>query len=223
MTKRPPGPAGLRHGPGDAGGVAVAPGRGGPARRQFLQQGRGGLRQQCRGCLGFARLRKSQHRGQAVGAGRAEAGRPHEGIELQHVEGGKGIAAQAPRQPRSMADQRRFACRARSGRLGVGKAQDFSVPVDPDHAARCAPSRTGAAGRRSGAGAGAESVFVWGGTEGEPMRRTIAAAGRRRHAACGLCRLLAPRSWGPALWRRFSVLGLTTMPCGGACAMLAPW
>jgi hypothetical protein len=104
QQRRAPAPAVARHDPGDLDCRAVVPGQ---PRGRLVQQPLGGEPQGPRRGLRPRGRRQAEGARQAARRRRAEGRRAHEGEELQEVEGREGIAAQAARRRRGMADHGR--------------------------------------------------------------------------------------------------------------------
>ncbi len=96
--------------------------------------------------LEAARQRQAQRLGEAAGRGQAEAGRPHEGEELQQIEGGEALDAQALGGRGPVAKDRARRATRRAASWG---ASSSTSPVVSSQAAPANPATsTGASGSR---------------------------------------------------------------------------
>jgi hypothetical protein len=150
--RRSPPPAGAAHGPGDARGIHIAPGDAGGA---FVQQSLTSGGQGTRAGREIVRTRQAEGLGQTDRRRHAERRRPHEGEQLQHVEGGKGLATQPPGGGRRMTDD---GCRG--PRLGGGfqRLQMGLLPVAGKPDGVCMPGHQYGLAQAAVAGGGGIAV-----------------------------------------------------------------
>jgi hypothetical protein len=102
--------------------------------------------------LEAARQRQAQRLGEAAGRGQAEAGGPHEGEELEQIEGGEAFDAEALGGGRAMAKDRARARHAPRRILG-GQQQHLARGVEPGRPCESGDQH-GRIGKPDGAGAG---------------------------------------------------------------------